>query len=64
MECNQNIKLLGSVPDNLNPLIIKAKFLIQFLTLKVIAFMDKLKFTWKNDGLMIDKEFFGQGHSL
>ena len=64
IELNPNIKLLSTIPDDINSLIIKTKFFIQFFPLKVVVYSDKLNFFWKNDRLVINKEFIKQGHSL
>ena len=64
IELNPNIKLSGSVADDVNPIIIKTRFLIQFLPLKIIIFSDKFSLSWKKDRLIINKNFIKQGHSL
>ena len=64
IELTPNFKLSGAILNDVNPIIIKTNFFVQFLPLKVIVFSDKLSFVWNKDRLVINKEFIKKGHSL
>ena len=64
VELNPCIKLSGAISGDINPLIIHTKFIMEYLPLKIIVYSDKFSFYWKNNRLIINKEFIKQGHSL
>ena len=64
IEFNPNIKLSGSILNDINPIVINTKFIVQFLPLRVVVFSKELQFSWKNNKLIINKEFIKRGHPL